>query len=35
MRELYVDQRAPSEVYAQRNPMPEKHGEYTRHAEHK
>src|SRR5713101_3125507 len=34
MREFHIDQRAPSKIYAQRDPMPEQHGKYTRHAEY-
>src|SRR5207245_7717464 len=35
MRKLYINQRAPSEVYPQRDSMPEQHGKHSRHAEHK
>src|SRR4029077_9869025 len=35
MRKLYINQRAPSEVYSQRDSMPEQHGKHSRHAEHK
>ena len=31
---LHIDKRAPAEVYPQRNPIPEQHGEYAGRAEH-